>query len=300
MKRFSTIFFALTLALLISTAPALAEYKSTFEAPQDMSSLDPLPPLGAESYWTGSANHGTIPGNQWTGGFVDNDSFHNHYSGYDATYGWYNWNGFAYSNRTNNTLTGTAGQFTAMPGSGVNGSSNYGICYDAGVNNQIYFGYESGNALQNPGGTYITNNAYAYHSMNEGDSMADRFGYGKFDNNNPGEWDNPAGTNADFFKLTIYGLDDNYERDGSVDFYLADYRFADNEDDYIVTDWTWVDLTSLGDVYGLDFELTSSDTGMYGMNTPSYFAIDSVPIPGAIWLIGSAMLCIAGFKRKRN
>jgi len=38
------------------------------------------------------------------------------------------------------------------------------------------------------------------------------------------------------------------------------------------------------------------------MNTPAYFAMDNlnaVPVPAAIRLLGSAMLAIVGFKRKR-
>jgi hypothetical protein len=61
-----------------------------------------------------------------------------------------------------------------------------------------------------------------------------------------------------------------------VDFYLADYRFTDNSEDYIVDEWTWVDLSSLGAVDSLSFTLTSSDVGQFGMNTPAYFCMDNV------------------------
>ena len=60
-----------------------------------------------------------------------------------------------------------------------------------------------------------------------------------------------------------------------MEFYLA-------EGTDLLDTWEWVDLTSLGVVYGLEFELTSSDTGAYGMNTPAYFAMDdleSTPCP---------------------
>ena len=62
----------------------------------------------------------------------------------------------------------------------------------------------------------------------------------------------------------------------SVDFYLADYRFADNSEDYIVKDWTFVSLEALGDVDSLLFSLTSTDNdSMFGMNTPAYFCMDN-------------------------
>ena len=63
-----------------------------------------------------------------------------------------------------------------------------------------------------------------------------------------------------------------------MDFYLADYRFSDNSKDYIVKDWTFVDLSSLGAVTKLQFALSSSDTGQFGMNTPAYMAMDSMSI----------------------
>jgi len=56
---------------------------------------------------------------------------------------------------------------------------------------------------------------------------------------------------------------------------LADYRFEDNAEDYILNEWIYVDLTVLGEVDSLQFSLTSSDTGAVGMNTPAYFCIDN-------------------------
>jgi len=60
----------------------------------------------------------------------------------------------------------------------------------------------------------------------------------------------------------------------SVNFYLADYRFADNDSDYIVNSWKYVDLSTLGGVDTYEFDLSSSDTGAFGMNTPAYFCMD--------------------------
>ncbi|MBT3193431.1 MAG: DUF4465 domain-containing protein, partial [Verrucomicrobia bacterium] len=48
-------------------------------------------------------------------------------------------------------------------------------------------------------------------------------------------------------------------------------------EDYIVGEWTWVDLTSFGPaVKSLHFSLSSSDNGAWGMNTPAYYAIDDL------------------------
>ena len=85
-----------------------------------------------------------------------------------------------------------------------------------------------------------------------------------------------TGDDPDYFLLTIKKwLNDTLSTD-SIDFYLADYRFEDNSQDYIVTEWTFIDLTPLGPADSLQFSLSSTDFGMFGMNTPAYFCIDNV------------------------
>lgn len=215
--------------------------------------------LAPESYWNGSDG---------TGGFTSGDNWFT--NAYNSSWG--SWDGFAYSNRTDTGSTGMTGQYTAYSGNGagggVSGSANYGIGYVGwGMPPQTYSGYLSCDYAQNVQGAYFTNNAYAYDSMINGDYFAKKFG-------------GATGDDADWFLLTIEGLDATHASSGStVDFYLADYRFADNACDYIVTDWTYVDLTSLGTVHGLEFTLTSSDVGSGWMNTPAYFAVDNLNVP---------------------
>ena len=109
----------------------------------------------------------------------------------------------------------------------------------------------------------ITNTTYAALSMVHGDDFAKKFG---------GE----TGDDPDFFLLTIEGVDAADSSVGTVEFYLADFRFADNSKDYIVEDWTTVDLSAISAAVELKFSLTSSDVGSFGMNTPTYFAADNV------------------------
>ena len=113
-------------------------------------------------------------------------------------------------------------------------------------------------------GVYVTNAAINYISMKYGDSYGKKFG---------GE----NGTDPDFLKLTAVGKNGDTET-GSVDFYLADYRSDYSCDDYIVTDWSWMDLSSLGEVSSIEFSLSSSDNGDYGMNTPTYFCLDGLSV----------------------
>jgi hypothetical protein len=90
-----------------------------------------------------------------------------------------------------------------------------------------------------------------------------------------------------------------------VEFYLADYRFADSQDDYVVDAWTLWDLSSLAGAQRVYFNLASTDVGENGMNTPSYFAIDDiqfmmVPEPSTWMLLalGAALLSLVRFRRR--
>ena len=66
-----------------------------------------------------------------------------------------------------------------------------------------------------------------------------------------------------------------------VHFYLADFRRTREpgavQGDYIVKEWTWVDLARLveGGASQLRFAFASSDSGGFGINTPLYVAMDS-------------------------
>jgi len=189
---------------------------------------------------------------------------------YNSNYG--SWSGWSYTNVTDNTTPGYANQFGNITGSGES-SSQFGMFFQSFTGKHRTFVSNNGSPV-NLSGTYITNSTYAYLSMLNGDSFAKQFGS---PNDASG---NPDGTNGeDWFLLTIYGLgSDSLHTGDSINFYLADYRFADNTQDYIVNTWEWVDLSSLGAVYGLDYKLTSSDNGQYGMNTPAYFTMDNLTV----------------------
>ena len=83
---------------------------------------------------------------------------------------------------------------------------------------------------------------------------------------------------GDWFKLTITGYDENDEETGTKEYYLADLR--DEATAYIINDWRYVDLSGLGKVAKIGFELSSSDNGNWGMNTPAYFCFDNFGAEG--------------------
>ncbi len=199
-----------------------------------------------ESYWNGSDE---------SGGFASGGIYFS--NNYDPN--WSSWDGFAYSNLTDTTTSGYAAQYNAIPGIGQDGSSNYAVCFVGWVSPPAMI-------LERPGivdGLYVTNSNYAFYSMFNGDMFAKKFG-------------GDTGSDPDWFMLTITGKDTDGVTTGTVDFYLADYRFTDDSNDYIVDTWQYINLTSLGIVKSIEFALSSSDTGDWGMNTPSLFSLDTV------------------------
>ncbi|MBI1227336.1 MAG: DUF4465 domain-containing protein [Bacteroidetes bacterium] len=170
------------------------------------------------------------------------------------------WSGWAVSATIDVSTPGFGNQYSAIPGSGVNGSVGYAVCYNYGHEILRLSGNAKGGLVE---GLYLTNSTYAYLSMLDGDGFAKKFG---------GE----NGNDPDFFKLTIKKFLNGQLGSDSVEFYLADFRSLDNSEDYIVDDWTFVDLTPLGNVDSLQFSLSSSDVGAFGINTPTYFCLDNV------------------------
>ncbi|MEM7304172.1 MAG: DUF4465 domain-containing protein [Pseudomonadota bacterium] len=192
------------------------------------------------------------------------------------------WSGFAYSNTTDITTSGFTNQYSAYPGGGQGGSHNYGIVFDGADRIEL-------ESVQTVLGGYFTNTTYAALSMLNGDTFAKKFG-------------GSTGDDEDWFLLTINGEDATGAETGSVEFYLADYRFADNSLDYLIDEWTYVSLASLGEVSALTFDFSSSDTGQFGINTPAYFAIDNisaVPLPASAWLLVSALIGLATIARRK-
>ena len=170
---------------------------------------------------------------------------------------WY-WFGYANSTKTEFDISNIMDdQWNNIVGGGYNGSNNYGVAFAAEFNGPCYL-----TLLSDPvvvPGFYITNSSYAYNSMC-GDGTAKKFEKG------------------DWFKLTITGYDANNEVTGTKEFYLADLR--DETTAYIINDWRYVDLSGLGKVAKLGFELSSTDNGDYGMNTPAYFCFDNFGAEG--------------------
>ena len=187
---------------------------------------------------------------------------------------WDYWYWFGYANRTETKYESLDDQWNNVVGGGHDGSATYGVAFAAEFNGPCY-----ATLLTEPAvvpGFYITNSSYAYNSMTGGDSFAKKFEKG------------------DWFKLTITGYDADDEVTGTKEYYLADLR--DPAKAYIINDWRYVDLSGLGKVAKIGFELSSSDTGAYGMNTPAYFCFDDFGAEGVEVLPGKNIPDIATFE----
>ena len=187
--------------------------------------------------------------------FVSGDYAFN--SGCMSDYDYWYW--FGYASRTETKYETLDDQWNNVVGGGYDGSATYGVVYAAAFNGPCYADLLTDEPAVVPG-FYITNSAYAYKSMTNGDGFAKKFEQG------------------DWFLLTITGYDENNEVTGTKEYYLADLRDASTA--YIINDWRYVDLSSLGKVKKLGFALDSSDGGDWGINTPAYFCIDNFGAEG--------------------
>lgn len=167
---------------------------------------------------------------------------------------WSTWSGFAYSNWKNIKYFHNSANYSAIPSGGANLSDNFVVGHQ--INKMIInLNTEQG---EEPRSVYVTNTAFTALSIKYGYAYAKKFG-------------GRSGDDPDWFKLTITGIGLNNDITGQIDFFLADYRFDDNSKDYVVDEWEIVDLSSLGIVKRLEFELASSDAG-----TPLYFCMDNL------------------------
>jgi hypothetical protein len=211
------------------------------------------------------------------------------YNSFDPTF--QSWAGFAISSTTDTTTPGFTNQFSAITGSGANGSATYAVAFTFGPDADPF--HPAGSVVDLAPGTLpasidVTNSTYAYLSMLDGDSFAHKF--------EPG----------DFFLLDITGysgLDGTGQAVGTVDFYLANFLDGSHS---IVNTWQTLDLTSLAGAASLRFGLQSSDNNPnFGMNTPAYVAIDdlqavsitAVPEASTLALSVVGLVGLAAFRR---
>lgn len=161
---------------------------------------------------------------------------------------WSSWTGFSFSNTTDITTGTYMNQYSAYVEGGGIAANKYAVAF--GDDAIVIFDKEVNLISMN-----VTNSTYGYFTIRDGSQYSKKF------------------ENGDWFKLTIKGYNDVKDEVGTVEFLLADYW----DDDYkLVHMWEKVNLKQLKGVRKLSFNLTSTDTGDYGMNTPAYFCMDDL------------------------
>jgi hypothetical protein len=202
-------------------------------------------PTGQYGYWNGS---------DLSGGFTSGNIFFiNHYNNSLHT-----WSGFAYTNHTDNTTPDVSNLYSSMSGSGADGSVKYGVfCFSGKADTMKFVIDEMITHLS------VCNTAYVYYSIKNGTPVCKKFG-------------GDSGNDQDWLKLTLTGIDSTGTVKGYVDINLSDYRYTDNSHDFIANAWLDLDMSSFGYIRMLKFEMSSSDSGPSGMNTPGYVCIDNI------------------------
>lgn len=203
-----------------------------------------------QNYWNGSDQTGDFT--------INGATFTNSYNP-----DWSSWSGFAVSSEVDVTTAGWMNQYSSFAASGAANSEKFALWY---ANGEISFDVPT-----QPLSMAVTNTTYSALSMQDGDDYAKKFG--SIYNAN-GEEDGTEG--KDWFKLTIIGMNADNEVTGEIDFYLADFRSKDTAEHFILNTWQTIDLSGLGTVSKILFEMSSSDVGAWGMNTPGYFVLDNL------------------------
>ncbi|MEN8696583.1 MAG: DUF4465 domain-containing protein [Bacteroidia bacterium] len=230
--------------LLIFTAFLVQATFAQITHPRVYSTFDNLPLAKADTFNNGvdgSAGF-THYGRTWNNAYND---------------AWGSWSGWALSNMTDTVTAGFINQYSAITGSGVSGTPNYMVS----TGNGAYIKLDEPTFIS---GAYFTNATYTAHDMEQGSGFSKKFG-------------GDDGNDEDYLRVIISSYLDDTFVDSTI-FYLADFRFADNSQDYIVKDWTFVDfnedVTTDIEVDSISFRYEGSDVGEFGLNTPKYFCMD--------------------------
>lgn len=182
----------------------------------------------------------------WTGGHA----ISNYGSKDIESYGNYNYQLTVFNANADGILTS---------GMGHNGSDNF--CVHYGYHDNSGYSAESVPALTFSDGKarvidhmYVAPTCYLLSCEYDGNGLTASIG------------------DTDFIKIVATGYDNDGAECGQEEFYLCDGP------DNIVTDWTKWDLSSLGEVVKVEFNMTGSSDNGFGFSQPAYFAYDDVAV----------------------
>ena len=145
-------------------------------------------------------------------------------------------------------------------GGGHNGSNNFAVHFgykdnsgytDSQILPSFAFGDGSEHVIDH---MYVNNICYALNCYLNGNGLTAKIG------------------DDDWVKLTATGYDAKGTKTGDASIYLC------NGPKNIITDWTKFDLSGLGKVQKVEFNITGSSDNGYGFSQPAYFAYDDVAV----------------------
>lgn len=171
---------------------------------------------------------------------------------------WGGYGAFNYTNVVDTTTEGFTNDKAAITGSGYDGSENYGVAYASAdwpdnPTESVQIGAKLTGAAEGNivSGMYVTNTTYAYYYIKE------------------------TYTVGDSYRLIVRGFLEGVQSADSVSYTMASYTA---DDTILVKTWEWMDLTTLGHVDSLTFQVVSTDDF-----TPFYFAIENLTTtPGCL------------------
>ena len=147
-----------------------------------------------------------------------------------------------------------------VTGGGHNGSNNFAVHFGYKDNSgytdsQILPSFSFVDAVERVvDHMYVNNTTYALNCYLNGNSLTAKIG--------PDDW----------VKLTATGYNAAGEKTGDASIYLV------NGSEHIITDWTKFDLSGLGKVLKVEFNITGSSDNGHGFSQPAYFAYDDVAV----------------------
>ncbi|RFS21881.1 DUF4465 domain-containing protein [Chitinophaga silvatica] len=207
---------------------------------------------------------GTSRVNFWDGGFVISDWNYKANTPPDTSDWWY-----SYLNQCS-VYSGTSG----AKNGGYNGSSNFAVMfgyvdsYNSSYATRPTMNFTSGSGTVE--GMYVCLSSYTYGVIMNGN---------KFGSVGVATPLKDVAGGAGYFKLLAYGYNGSTPTNSGtpVEIFLAKYN---NHLPVVspVTTWTYFDLSDLGTVTRVEFNLVGNDSGTYGLNTPAYVCIDNVKV----------------------
>lgn len=222
--------------------------------------------VGFENVLQGGNN--VYNGSDNAGGFSSGPLYFR--NSYESQFG--SWSGFGVSAQTDTSNGTFSNQYSCFAGEAKSGSA-FAIAYYFG---RVFFRNPNPGTPLKLSSLSYTNSTWAAKVIRNGDAFSKKFG-------------GQSGNDPDYFALKVFNHYNGQVTDTAI-LYLADYRFTDNAQDYIVKAWKEATFNFSQPFDSIGFELESTDVGAFGMNTPAYFCLDDIVVSPATGMSPSKSL----------